>query len=185
MSIVQTSGTDPDTGDVNQGTTNALSFNNSSGSSSNLLVRWDGSATGSLIFTATPVDVTSSGSNGAFNLEVLGSDHPVPLGITITVYTDATHHSSSSQNDPLIFPDLGDSPQGLLFYFSAFTTDTGASPVDFTHVTAIDLNLKGTKALDMTIDFLQAGPSPEPGTWVMMGIGLLGFAVLIRRKRAA
>ncbi len=185
MSITQTSGSDPDTGDVNQGSPNALSFNNSSGSSSNLLVRWDGSATGSLIFTATPVDVTSGFSNSAFILQVLGSDHPVPGGISITVYTDATHHSTATQNDPLIFPDLGDPPQDLLFLFSSFTPDSGASAVDFTHITAIDLNLKGSKALDMTLDFLQAGPSPEPGTWVMMGAGLLGLGAVARRRKKA
>ena len=128
MSIVQTSGTDPDTADVNQGTPDALSFNNSSASSSNLLVRWDGSATGSLIFTATPVDVTSAGSNGQFVLQVLGSDHPVPLGIRITVYTDATHHSTAAQTDPQVFPEFGDPPLDMAFYFSSFIADAGAQP---------------------------------------------------------
>jgi hypothetical protein len=197
MAITQQFGTDADTADVNQGHVDALSFNNASGSAANLLVRWDGTASdggffGSFPsnFGSAPVDLTGGGTNAFFLLQVLFSDQNIPgfPGYTITAYTDATHYSKLEHDITRVnpFPPNNDfTPQDVFFPFGLFTQGAGAAgPVNFTQVRAVDLTIVGYAALDLQIDFLEAGPSPEPGTWVMMGAGLLGLGVLVRRRRA-
>jgi hypothetical protein len=191
MQIVQTSPSpsDADAADVDQGHANALTFNNAAGSSSNLLVRWDGLTNGALPLNTAPTsDLTSAGTNAYSILQVLFDDQTFPgfPNYSVTVYTDSTHYSTLGEDFVQVrsgFPYF-QPPADVLFPFGAFVQGVGAvGAATFTQIRAIDLNITGYPALDLQLDFLEAGPSPEPGTWVMMGTGLLGFAALVRRRR--
>ncbi|MDO9072311.1 MAG: cohesin domain-containing protein [Rubrivivax sp.] len=77
----------------------------------------------------------------------------------------------------------GVSGNGVLANIGFNVTTAGASPLTFSEVLLLDSNL-----LDLTVQ-VQNGTLvtaiPEPGTWLLFGLGLAGVASLARRRAAA
>ncbi len=72
---------------------------------------------------------------------------------------------------------------GVLANIGFNVTQAGSSPLNFSDVLLLDSNL-----LDIAVQ-VQNGTLvtaiPEPGTWLMFGLGLAGVAGLARRRQAA
>lgn len=185
---------------VNNG---AFSFENASSTTGRGQIQWDGAAntdetidyTG--LYTAgVGLDLTDGGTtNTDFALDIVFAD--AGFNFSITVYTSATQWTTVAlvANEHL-------SPITTLIPFSAFTDPglcgfsnlaigvkeitcaAGNNVADMTKVGAIvaDIDRTGaTPAFDFEIDGARA--VPEPGVLGLLGIGMLGLAAVVARRR--
>lgn len=131
------------------------------------LLQWDGSDASMSV--ASPglggVDLTEGGINDRIRLRIVENDLPAPLKFTIY---DTTGASSTAT---LGLPGGVLSPTDKYLYFTAF------SGVDLSSVKAIEMLIDGSavSGLDVTLDFIETTHAPEPGTWMLLGSGLVGL----------
>jgi hypothetical protein len=99
--------------------------------------------------------------------------------LRIEVYTDAGNWS---------FIETG-IPVGASIFFPKFNTySVGAGTgADFTNVGAIALHINGTTepAQDLSLDLIAASTVPEPSTIILLGIGVAGLVIGLRRRKHA
>ena len=69
----------------------------------------------------------------------------------------------------------------------ALLTNGNMSFADYTSISAggSDLGAFAVSSSTITISYLNASVVPEPSTWAMRGLGLVGGAVMVRRRRLA
>lgn len=112
----------------------------------------------------------------------MGGQSDTSVNGIFTVYTDAGNASAGT----LAVPALPSAPLMPMYIdFSSFTPILGAG-ADFTNVGAIvfeiDLGQIGT---DLKVDFLESNvnPVPEPSSFALLCVGLIGLAGVGRVKR--
>ena len=132
--------------------------------------RWDGSSD-------TNFDSFGLGLNLSDKTSfVVRQENDVPSSLGIRVYTDAGNWASLVKPFPAFFS--GD----LAFAFDDFVA--GAGTLDWANIGAIEIYLadpKGAERLDLDMDFF-ATSVPEPGSLALLGFGLLGLGLRVRRK---
>lgn len=128
-------------------------------------------------------DLTSGGSN-IFLFIALRSDLS-GAPVTVRVYTDAANYSTAVVTTP--GGGFGATPwTNHNILFSSFTA-TGAG-ANFANVGAITLSIDGTNfaSLDTQVDLLEARPTPEPSTMLLIGASLVAISLRgIRRAKKA
>lgn len=139
------------------------------------LLQWDGSDASMSV--ASPglggVDLTEGGVNDRIRVHLVENDLPAPLKFTVYDTTGA----SSTATLPL--PGGVLSPTDKYLYFTEF------SGVDLASVKAIEMLIDGSlvSGLDVTLDFIETTHAPEPGTWMLLGTGLVGMIGYGWRRR--
>ena len=135
-------------------------------------VIWDSNSNGTIEYTAGPVDLTAGGINSFIQLRVLSNDIPGTVILNFGDGTTSKDYTFSLPWYPTVFPTVVNIP---------FTSWVG---VDFTQIRGggLTLNLLGDE--DLRLDFIAADGSsvPEPSTFLLLGVGLGGLALLRRRK---
>lgn len=172
-------------------------FNNTTGVKGRGQIQWDGAeATAAIDHTGLGgIDLTDGGLNTDFALDIVFAD--AGFNFSITVYTSATQWTTVAlvANEHL-------SPITTLIPFSAFTNPglcgfsnlaigvklitcaAGNNVASMTSVGAIvaDIDRFGeTAAFDFELDGAKA--VPEPGVLGLLGIGMLGLAAVVARRR--
>lgn len=146
------------------------------GGSLNFGALFQTTGTGSVIYTNSGGNVDLSPFD-FFSIDFLGADLP-GADITLTVSTG----TGSGTAD---FTGLGTLPTGppttLVLNFATF----GA--IDFTDVISLELFLTTGPAVsgisqDMEFDNFLVSNVPEPGTFMLLGTGLLGLGLVQRRR---
>jgi hypothetical protein len=177
-----------------------LNFSNDAGSTSNLMLRYDGGGKG-----PGGIDLTEGGFQDAFDLSILFDDIPVNIGITVESLGGVSSLTQMAMGG--IFAIPSHPSQNMIFEFSDFAATNG-SGADFSSVTAVQLDVTtfigGT---DLSFDYLgttgintpplaersaeqpllfttEADEIPEPTTLLLLGGGLMGLAgYRLRRQR--
>ena len=142
---------------------------------------WDGIGNDSLDPTGLGgVDFTPNGIEDRFAiLADEGSSLDVP--VTITVYSDATHYSSLTEQLP-----AGATSYYMYFYYGDFVAGGGDGGVDWNSVGAVQMAVTQNKGSSSYFSFFESNSSiPEPGTFVLMGAVALAGAAARRRKAKA
>jgi hypothetical protein len=130
-------------------------------------ITWDGANTQGVLSYALGTDLTSA-SNNEFLLNIITTTG-AGMGLTMTVYSDATHASSYSTTVPAAFSG------NKAMLYSGFSKLSGAAgPANFASVGAIVLDLKGTgyAGSDITLGTIstaQAVPEPPVLAFTIMG----------------
>ncbi|HEY7490637.1 MAG TPA: PEP-CTERM sorting domain-containing protein [Candidatus Tectomicrobia bacterium] len=128
-------------------------------------IRWDGDSSTALTKTGLGgVDLTEGGVNDHFAVKVLFDDLPATLQFTI--YDMSLNAASKS----LFLPGGIFSSSAI---FNVLLSDFAG--VNLTNVGAIQLNILGEPSTDLTIDYLETTATPEPGTILLLGTGLIGM----------
>jgi hypothetical protein len=129
------------------------------------------------------MDVTDGGTSTGIAMHFLSADHPATVTATLDI---------AGPNGPLTQTLPKAVGAGvLLFDFDLFLNSLLApTPVtSSTAVTGIHFKIQGTPDGDYNIDFIDtAVETPEPSTWAMFGLGLVGltgWGWRRRRQRAA
>jgi hypothetical protein len=140
---------------------------------------WDGNTDGTLNQTGLPAtDLTDSGANTLIGLSVR-SDLLAP--ITLTFYS-----LGGSSSYTLNTPAQGFNATPFTNYaiaMTSFTTMSGTG-ANFSAITAATMLINGQSqpGLDVEIQNYRAMATPEPGTFGLIGAGLVGLAFIRRRK---
>lgn len=124
-------------------------------------------------------DLTESGASSGLGLGVVFDDLPAKL--ELSVYTNAGNWSKATLN----LPGLILSPTNYIISFASFVTQAGTG-ADFSNVGAVSMLIDATIApgTDLQIDFLNTvNLVPEPGTMMLIGIGLIGVYGVSRKKK--
>ncbi len=170
--------------DVNRTEAGRLSFSTGPGVVVSTAIRYGGFA---------PVDLTDGGLSRFLEISARSD-----LDATIRVHLDSAAGASfvdfallgtgTGPGDPfqflnVRFEDLRPAPNLLL---GVLPGPVGGAPIplaDLTAIEGISVEIHGPPALDLQIDFLRtvAAPIPEPGTLVLLS---LGVAVLAARRSA-
>jgi hypothetical protein len=125
------------------------------------------------------VDFTDGGLSAAVAISLLFDNLPATL--TLTAYTDAGNASSVTAVLP------GGIPPGpvlvLTIPFSDFAPFAGTG-ADFTSIGALQMEIDGTSSsgLNLALGPVETVPIPEPGTFFLLGLGLVGLAGYRRRR---
>lgn len=131
------------------------------------------------------VDLTEGNTNDRIRIGAYADNQGVQL--VLRFFVNATNYAEAILNIP------GSASFQYNPYevkFSDFTAvglnGPGQSIMDaFTGVNAITLQLNGETSTDATFDFFAATNAiPEPGTYSLLGIGLVGFGALRRRIKS-
>ena len=130
-------------------------------------ITWDGADTPGTLSYLLGTDLTSGGGN-EFLLDVSATTG-TGVGLTMTVYSDATHASQYSTSV------VGGFSGSLLLPYGGFST-LGPNPADFSNVGAIVLQLNGVghTGSDITFSSVQTAtaPVPEPSALALAAIGV-------------
>lgn len=153
-----------------------LSHSQGSGVTGSSDVQWDGGNGMTIDPTglgAAGVDLTEGGINDRLRFDVLLDDRPAT--VTFSIY-DVLGGSASKA---VALPGGIYDETSYTVFFSSFVG------VDMTKVGAIALNISGPLvSTDVTLDDIEATHAPEPGTFLLLGTGLLGIGGYgWRRKR--
>jgi len=155
-------------------------------------------ASGDLTLTNTNGRSTGTATYG-FIAELIGTGSLSPLQLTLT---DSTHVAydrlKSGRTVTFLAPYFSDSTTGSvgsadLYAYEGtgtFNLDLAANPFvswtsgDFSY-TYPDISYSGGATVRYTYNPEGGPPVPEPGTVVLLGVGLIGLAGLGRKKRAS
>jgi hypothetical protein len=141
-------------------------------------ITWDGANSQGVLSYLLGANLTSGG-NDEFLLNILTTTG-TGLGLTMTVYTDATNASSYSTSV------AGGFSGNKTLLYSSFTQSGTAGPANFANVGAIVLGLKGAghAGSDITIGTISTGQSvPEPPTLAFAVMGAMAAIWGWRRIR--
>ncbi len=162
-----------------------LQIQGGTGVQSNLQLTYDGSADATPLATFAPIGLGGLALSGtSFLLNAMSNS---PITAMFRVFTDATHYSDAVLTTTTTAMN---SFQTFGLPFTDFTAGSGAAGgADFNNVGAIQVNLTVTGDATLGYDFIQTGPSltvvPEPRSWALVGLGVLGmigYSQVRRRK---
>lgn len=171
-----TSGPNTVDADVNSGSSSLLNISLGADTLGTVDVIYDGGGGG---FAAT--DFTVGGTLNAIAMQIPFDDLPVDIEIVALSLTGTSALTLNPGGG--IF-----APTSLDYLFGSFVTQSGTG-ADFTAVTGLELHISPNfPATDLQIDFIETTfvppPGvPEPSTYVLGAMGLLGLGLFLRRKR--
>jgi hypothetical protein len=164
---------------INNGGTGRYEFSLTSGENGYFQLLYDGNTNNSLDGDLN-ADLTDLGTNTGLLINI-ASDLIAP--ITIDIYSSLVDISSITLNSP-----GGNVPQNIFIPFASFA-NVGGVGASFNDVMAITIFIDAqqvgpTTGLDGSIDFIEATNTdvPEPGSMLLLAGGLIGFALMRRRK---
>lgn len=161
MTANWSSGANNVTGEVDAGGSSLLNLSLGPDTLGDLTLIW-------IDFTA---DLTAGNTLNAIALEIPFDD--LPADLTLTVFSPGKQGSSQITTTGGIFV-----PTQVALLFSSFS-----GSVDFTSVGRIDLLIEPLlPATDLQISFIESTFIPEPGTALLIGMGLVGLSLHRRRS---
>jgi hypothetical protein len=148
-----------------------MADNMEAGVDGNTLLIWDGNGNSTVEYTAGPVDLTAGGINNYIQLHILSNDLPGTVTLNFGDGTTNANYLFTLPGFPSPFPT------DVIIPFSAW------SGVNFTQIRGGSMAINMLANEDLRIDFIAAdGSVPEPSTFLLLGAGLGGLALLRRRK---
>ena len=133
---------------------------------------WDGNNNSTIEYTMAPVDLTEGDAMDAIAIRILSNDLPGSMTLN---FGDGT----TNKNYTFTLPDYNNVfPKDIILPFTLW------SGVDFSDIRggAALFNLRSNE--DLRIDFISNGSTvPEPSTFVLLGAGLIGAAIMRRRTK--
>jgi hypothetical protein len=162
--------------DVDVSTDGVFSLSTGAAVSAVSTIAWDGGADDSIDYGGLGgIDVTEGGANDTLQV-VVRSD--LDATITIQFHTDNANDFLSAQID-VTGAGQGDGPFQTIEIPLASLVSNGAG-ADLTSIGAILAEATGPASVDLQIDRISL--IPEPGTLVLMGLGVSGLTLLGRRR---
>lgn len=151
-----------------------LSIDNGVGISSIIEVVWAGAGAAGL---APAGDLSST---IAIVVEVFFADLGMTIDFQLEDYSGNTAtHSLNIASTQL--PPTG--PVQYLFSLGSFISAPGAT--DLSDLKSVKMTITGPDAYDAAITFVDTTAVPEPTTWMLSGLALLGLGLMRRRRATA
>lgn len=119
-------------------------------------------------YTAPPVDLTEGGKATGIIISILFNDMPGNIWLN---FGDGTNNQTVTT-----FVGQHLTPVNISIPMSAWGT------VDFTQLRGGYLDIQGVDARDIQIDFI-SNSVPEPSTFILLGVGVIGAVAMRRRAR--
>ena len=133
---------------------------------------WDGNNNSTIEYTMAPVDLTEGDAMDAIAIRILSNDLPGSMTLN---FGDST----TNKNYTFTLPDYNNVfPKDIILPFTLW------AGVDFSDIRGGGalFNLRSNE--DLRIDFIRNGLNvPEPSTFVLLGAGLIGAAIMRRRTK--
>lgn len=147
-----------------------------SGAIGSTKVIWDGNSNSTIDYNVlSAIDFTEGGLNSYIDLRLISNDKPGTITLN---FGDGTNNSDYT----ITLPDYSFSyPYDLLIPFTEWAS------VDFTKITGAGMSIDLLTSEDLRIDFVGSAaapaPVPEPATFLLLGGGILGVALMKRRSK--